>query len=103
MQQLPVARRRLFPLAADLVESKRAQLELAAQPPQYLGLLAVRVVLERAGDVVRALALLAVVDEAVLGQGVAQPFQRLGVDAGPEQREVADVAVVLAAGAARRL
>jgi len=77
-----------------------AQFESLAQPPQHRRFLLVRLLLEGAGDVIRALALLAVIDEVVLGDRRAQPLQDFGIKARPEEREVADVAVHLAAGAA---
>src|SRR5262245_52693748 len=53
---------------ADAIEAEGAQLKLLAQPAEDGGLVAVGVVLERAGNEVGALALGGVVDEAVLRQ-----------------------------------
>ncbi|HEV3256229.1 MAG TPA: hypothetical protein VG013_05060, partial [Gemmataceae bacterium] len=62
----------------NLVQAVGAQLELLAQAPQHGRLLLVGVVGKGAGNVVRALALLAVVDEVVLAQDRADAGQGLG-------------------------
>src|SRR5262249_27371547 len=80
-----------LPLAAHPGEPERAQLELCAQPSQDGGL----VPLVSGGDVIRSLPLLLEVDQVVGGVHPPQRSQSLGVDAGPEQREVADVAMAL--------
>ncbi len=89
-----------LPLAADLVESVGAQLELLAQAPQDGGFVFVGRLLKGAGDIIGAFALRAVIDEVVLRQEGAETVERFGIDAGPEQREIADVPVDLAARAA---
>src|SRR5258708_4059076 len=100
MQQVPLCRWALFPLAAYLAQPVGAKLEFAAQTPQHFCLFAVGVVFKSAGNVIRALALSAVIDKAILGQNRTQPFESLGIDARPEQREIADVAMIFASGAA---
>src|SRR5262249_12114029 len=86
-----------FPLATHLCQSVGAQLEFLAEPAQHGRFGAEIVVLERAGDVIRALALGAVIDEVILAVRRAQFLHRLGIDAGPEERKVTDVAMDLAA------
>src|SRR5206468_11562963 len=86
-----------LPFLADAVEAIGAQLELLAQPPQYRGFHSIVLLFECAGDVVRALALLTVVDEVILVQNGLQTAESLRIDAGPKQGEVADVAVKFAA------
>src|SRR5262249_36762648 len=66
---------------ADAVEAEGAQLKLLAQSAEDRRLLAVRVILERAGDEIRALALGGVVDEAVLRQQGLQLPQAVRVQA----------------------
>src|SRR5262245_33808794 len=83
-------RRLTLPLATHLAQAVRTQLELLTQPAQHGGLVLIRFLVERTGDVVGALALSTVVDEMVAGSGRAQAAQHLGIYAGPEQREVAD-------------
>src|SRR5262245_15431414 len=85
-----------FPLAADFVQAVRAQLELLTDPLQHGALLRVLAIAIGAGDVVRPFPLLAVVDEIIeTRRRSLQPLKRLGIDAGPEEREVADLAVHL--------
>src|SRR5207253_4360629 len=89
-----------FPFPADLVQTVGAQLELIAQTAQHRGFLPIGLVGKRAGDVVRTFALLTIVNEMVLDQSRAQALERLGVDAGPEEGVIADVAVGFAARSA---
>ena len=86
-----------LPLAAHAGEAEGAQLELDAQAAQDGGVVAV---VECAGEIIGPLSLLLEVDQ-VIGRGRrAAPGEGLGIDAGPEQGEVADVAINLAAGPA---
>jgi len=85
--------RKPLPLTADAIEPDGAQFELIAEPPQDGRLVAVLVVADRAGDVVGPFPLLAIVEQRVLALPGSQPFERFGIDADPEQREIADVAV----------
>ena len=87
-----------LPFAPHLVQAIRAKLELIAKSAQHGRFIAVRSVLKRAGNVVGPFPLLAVVDEMILLQHRADPVQGLRINAGPEQREVADVPVDFAAG-----
>src|SRR5262245_48928829 len=80
----------LHQFAADLVQPVGAQLEPLAEAAQHLGLVGHVRGLVGAGDEVRALALSAVVQEAILAQRGALLLQRFGEQSGPEEREVAD-------------
>src|SRR5262249_51228492 len=91
---------RAFPFQAHPAETVGAQLEMFAQPTQHRGFLSIRIVLVGAGDVVGALALLAVIDEMIFLEDRAQPLQGFRINSRPEKSEVADVAVYFAAGAA---
>src|SRR6266851_1977720 len=92
--------RSTLPFLADAGESKSAQFEISTQPAKHRGFHLIVLFLEGAGDIVGALALLAIVDEVILAKDGAQPAERLGVDAGPEKSEVANVAMEFALGTA---
>ena len=79
-----------FPFLAQFVQPEYAQIEVVAKTLEHGVLVLVLVVGDGAGDVIGALAVLAVIDEPV---EMLLPLitQRLGIDAGPEEREVADV------------
>src|SRR5262245_40010736 len=87
----PIARLGFLPFTADLAQAVGTDFELFAETAKHGGFLAVRVGVVGAGDVIGALALFAVVDEVVLAQERAQAVQDLGIDAGPEEGEVANV------------
>src|SRR5690242_6506762 len=82
-----------LPVGAHLAEAIGTQLELLAEPAQDGGLVAVAVVLKGAGDVIGPFPLGAVINEVVARQHGAEAFEGLGIDSGPEQGEVADVAM----------
>src|SRR5260370_35550605 len=65
--------------ATHLVEAVGAQLEFLTESAEDRGFLLVGIVGERAGDVVGAFPLFAVVDEGVTAERGTQPLQRLGV------------------------
>src|SRR5262245_50079481 len=56
----------LFPFAAHLAQSEGADFKVFAEAAKHWGLIAVRIVVVRAGDVIGPLALLAIIDEVVL-------------------------------------
>ena len=82
-----------FPFPPDFSQSVRAQLEFFAQSPQYARFLAVRVILELACDEVRPFSLGTIIDEAILACRRPHPGNRLGINARPEEGEIADMPV----------
>ena len=88
-----------FPFAADFAQAVGAHLELVAQALQQLiGRILFSVGLDGAGNVVSPLALGAIVNEEVLFFDGPKSWQRFRIDARPEERYVADVAMDIAAG-----
>src|SRR5947207_3217191 len=86
-----------LPFLTDAVKSEGAQFKLFAKPSQYGRLHPIVLLFEGAGDVIGALALLAVVDEVILAQNRLQPLKSFRIDARPKEGEVADVAMKFAA------
>jgi hypothetical protein len=92
----------LLPLAPDPGKAEGAKLELVAQTAKHGGFVAL---FESAGQVVRSLALLLIVDEVIGRVATLELAEGFGVHAGPEEGEVSDVpmAFATAIGVGRRL
>src|SRR5688500_6663243 len=95
-----VARLAALPFVAQLAKAALAKLEVVAETFQDLALLGVLLRADGAGDVVRPLAQLAVIEEEILAVFGLKPGQGLGIDAGPEEGVVADVPMDGPAGVA---
>src|SRR5258708_5117223 len=83
----------LNPFLSDLIQTVCAQLEFLAQTAKNARLARKRFFFKLARDEIGSFALVAIVDEEILPVGGPSLFEHFREDAGPEEREIADVPV----------